>query len=101
MAIRQIFGPDSDYKNGGFPRIPDSNNILKGFFSKIKKIKCLVFFRESNQILRYYLYIMMIIFAFKKVELKVKTQYANFSLPIKNSNPLLKNGFRIPKSAKN
>ncbi len=36
---------------------------------------------------------MMIIFAFKKGELKVKTQDANFSLPIKNPNPLLKNGF--------
>ena len=38
---------------------------------------------------------MMIIFAFKKGELKVKTQDANFSLPFKNPNPLLKNGFRI------
>ena len=38
---------------------------------------------------------MMIIFAFKKGELKEKTQDANFSLPIKNPNPLLKNGFRI------
>ena len=37
----------------------------------------------------------MIIFAFKKAELKEKTQDANFSLPIKNPNPLLKNGFRI------
>ena len=46
---------------------------------------------------------MMIIFAFKKGELKEKTQDANFSLPIKNPNPLLKNGFRIriPKLAKN
>ena len=45
---------------------------------------------------------MMIIFAFKKGELKEKTQDANFSLPIKNPNPLLKNGFRIriPKLAK-
>ena len=45
----------------------------------------------------------MIIFAFKKGELKEKTQDANFSLPIKNPNSLLKNGFRIriPKSAKN
>ena len=45
----------------------------------------------------------MIIFAFKKAELKEKTQDANFSLPIKNPNPLLKNGFqiRIPKLAKN
>ena len=44
----------------------------------------------------------MIIFAFKKAELKEKTQDANFSLPIKNQNPLLKNGFRIriPKLAK-
>ena len=44
----------------------------------------------------------MIIFAFKKAELKEKTQDANFSLPIKNPNPLLKNGFqiRIPKLAK-
>ena len=33
---------------------------------------------------------MMIIFAFKKAELKEKTQDANFSLPIKNPNPLLK-----------
>ncbi len=33
---------------------------------------------------------MMIIFAFKKGELKEKTQEANFSLPIKNPNPLLK-----------
>ena len=38
---------------------------------------------------------MMIIFAFKKVELKEKTQDAYFSLPNKNPNPLLKNGFRI------
>ena len=38
---------------------------------------------------------MMVIFAFKKGELKVKTQDANFSLPIKNLNPLLKNWFRI------
>ena len=38
---------------------------------------------------------MMIIFAFKKGELKEKTQEANFSLPIKNPNPLLKNWFRI------
>ena len=38
---------------------------------------------------------MMIIFAFKKAELKEKTQDANFSLPIKNPNPLLKNGFQI------
>ena len=37
----------------------------------------------------------MIIFAFKKGELKEKTQDANFSLTIKNLNPLLKNGFRI------
>ena len=46
---------------------------------------------------------MMIIFAFKKGELKEKTQDANFSLPIKNPNPLLKNGFRIriPKLTKN
>ena len=38
---------------------------------------------------------MMIILAFKKRELKEKTQYANFSLPIKNPNSLLKNGYRI------
>ena len=48
---------------------------------------------------------MIIIFAFKKGELKEKTQDANFSLPIKNPNPLLKNGsriwIRIPKLAKN
>ena len=37
---------------------------------------------------------MMIIFAFKKWELKEKTQDANFSLSIKNPNPLLKNGFQ-------
>ena len=45
----------------------------------------------------------MIIFAFKKAELKEKTQDANFTLPIKNPNPLLKNGFRIriPKLTKN
>ena len=30
---------------------------------------------------RYQLYIMMIIFAFKKAELREKTQDANFSLP--------------------
>ena len=36
---------------------------------------------------------MMIIFAFKKGEFKEKTQGANFSLPIKNPNPLLRNGF--------
>ena len=51
----------------------------------------------------------MIIFAFKKGKLKEKTQDANFSLPIKNPNPLLKTdsdskidqklgGFRIPDS---
>ena len=46
---------------------------------------------------------MMTIFAFKKAELKEKTEDANFSLPIKNPNPLLKNEFRIqiPKLAKN
>ena len=33
---------------------------------------------------------MMIIFAFKKGELKEKTQDANFSLPIKNQNPVQK-----------
>ena len=45
----------------------------------------------------------MKIFAFKEEELKEKTQDANFSLPIKNPNPLLKNGFRIriPKLTKN
>ena len=45
----------------------------------------------------------MVIFAFKKAELKEKTQDANFSLPIKNPNTLLKNGFRIriPKLANN
>ena len=45
----------------------------------------------------------MIIFAYKKAELKGKTQDSNFSPPIKNPNPLLKNGFRIriPKLAKN
>ena len=45
----------------------------------------------------------MIIFAFKKGELKEKTQDANFSLPIKNPNPLFKNVFwiRIPKLVKN
>ena len=32
----------------------------------------------------------MLIFAFKKGELKEKTQDANFSLPIKNMIPLLK-----------
>ena len=38
----------------------------------------------------------------KKAELKKKTQDANFSLPIKNPNPPLKNGLRIriPKLAK-
>ena len=46
---------------------------------------------------------MMIIFAFKKRQLKEKSQDANFSPPIKNPNPLLKNGFRIriPKLTKN
>ena len=45
----------------------------------------------------------MIIFAFKKAELKKKIQDAYFSLPIKNPNLLLKNRFRIriPKLAKN
>ena len=45
----------------------------------------------------------MIIFAFIKVELKEKTQDTNFSMQIKNPNPLLKNRFRIriPKFAKN
>ena len=33
------------------------------------------------------------IFASKKRQLKEKTQDANFSLPIKNANPLLKYGF--------
>ena len=37
----------------------------------------------------------MINFAFKNGELKEKTQDAIFSLPIKNSNRLLKNRFRI------
>ena len=41
----------------------------------------IIHFRESNQIL----YLMMMIFAFKKGELKEKTQDANFSLPIKTS----------------
>ena len=36
----------------------------------------------------------MIIFAFKKAELKEKTQDANFSLLFKNPNPLLKNVFQ-------
>ena len=36
------------------------------------------------------LYIMMIIFAFKKRELKEKTHDADLSLLIKNPNPLLK-----------
>ena len=36
---------------------------------------------------------MMIIFAFKKGELKEKTQATNFSLPIMNPNTPLKNGF--------
>ena len=48
---------------------------------------------------------MMIIFAFKKAEFKEKTQDANFSLPIKNPDPLLKNRYwnqiLIPKLAKN
>ena len=47
----------------------------------------------------------MIIFAFKKAEFKEKTQDANFSLPIKNPDPLLKNRYwnqiLIPKLAKN
>ena len=52
MAIRQIFGPDSDsYKNPSkkmanspripesyFWRIPDSSNVLKGFFFKLKNL---------------------------------------------------------------
>ena len=43
MAIRRIFGPDSDssrirQKSGGFLWIPDSSNTLKEFFLKIKKI---------------------------------------------------------------
>ena len=42
---------------------------------------------------RYYIGLMMIIFAFKKGELKKKTQDANFSLPIKNP-------IGIPKLAK-
>ena len=33
---------------------------------------------------------MMIIFAFKKEELKEKSTNSNFSLPIKNPNPVLK-----------
>ena len=44
---------------------------------------------------------MIIIFAFKRGELKEKTQDTNFSLPIQNPNLLLKNGLRIPKLAKN
>ena len=45
---------------------------------------------------------MIIIFAFKKGGVERKTQDANSSLPIKNPNPLLKNGYRIqiPKLAK-
>ncbi len=34
-------------------------------------------------------------FAFQKGELKEKTPDANFSLPIKNLNPLLKNELQI------
>ena len=97
MAIHQIFGPDSDsYKNpskkmvdsrgfqilifGGFRIwILDSSNILKGF--------------KNRTIFKKIIYIMMIIF--RKRELKEKIQDANLSLPIKNPNPLLKNGFRI------
>ena len=48
---------------------------------------------------------MMKIFAFKEEELKEKTQDANFSLPNKNPESAIKNGFRIririPKLAKN
>ena len=56
----------------------------------------IIHFRESNQILKDFIYNDdKIIFAFKKGELKEKTQDANFSLPINNPNPLLKNGFRI------
>ena len=36
-----------------------------------------------------------VIFAFKEGGFKEKTWDANFSLTIKNQNPLLKNGFRI------
>ena len=38
---------------------------------------------------------MMIIFVFKKRELKEKTRDANFSLPIKNPKPLLKKDSKI------
>ena len=38
----------------------------------------------------------MIIFAFKKGELKEKTQDSNFSLPIKNPNPLLRTDSGLP-----
>ncbi len=37
---------------------------------------------------------MMLIFAFKKGELKEKSDDANLSIPIKNPNTLLKNGFQ-------
>ena len=38
---------------------------------------------------------MMKIFAFKEEKLKEKTQDANFSLPNKNPESAIKNGFRI------
>ena len=45
----------------------------------------------------------MKIFAFKEEKLKEKTQDANFSLPNKNPESAIKNGFRIriPKLAEN
>ncbi len=54
----------------------------------------LIYFRESNQILKDIIYN-------DDNDKYLKTQDANFSLPIKNPNPLFKNGFgtriRIPK----
>ena len=41
----------------------------------------------------------MIIFAFKKGELKEKTQNVNFSLPIKNPESAFNKLIRIPKLA--
>ena len=62
----------------------------------------IIHFRESNQILKDIIYNDDNL-CLQKGGVERKTQDANFSLPIKNPNPLLKNRFRIriPKLAKN
>ena len=55
----------------------------------------IIHFQESNQILKFF-NVMMIIFDFKKQELKEKTQHANFRIPIINPESAIKK--QIPDS---